>query len=50
MTDTERLAELAARWRAIGIALQDDPDSPELAAQAQQVGSEALTLCGRLGG
>lgn len=49
MDDHARLADLIAQWHAIGRSLQADPSSPHLTAQAQQVGSQILTLCHHLG-
>lgn len=49
MDDRARLADLIAQWHAIGRSLQADPNSAHHTAQAQQVGSEILTLCHQLG-
>lgn len=49
MDDSDDLGVLVARWRAISLGLQADPDCPLLTAQAQEVGSALLTLCRQLG-
>jgi len=44
-----QLPQLVTEWHAIARALQREPTSQRLTAQAQRVGSEILTLCHQLG-
>jgi hypothetical protein len=47
--DRDRLAVLAVEWNALCVRRQTEGESSELSSLLQQVGSEILTLCHRLG-
>jgi hypothetical protein len=47
--ERDRLAALAVEWNALCRRRRDEGESPDLSALLQQVGSEILTLCHRLG-